>query len=109
MNQTHFWVTAATGGSYFNPLPKLGEGGREKQGGKEEAERETTALGNCLCFNSLRPWREMSRSTDAGREEAPAAPEVCSKGTSFLERKCVSLCRGRQTGDFEHRSQTGSC
>lgn len=27
MNQTRFWVTAATGGSYFNPLPKLeGEG-----------------------------------------------------------------------------------
>lgn len=27
MNQTRFWVTAATGGSCFNPLPKLeGEG-----------------------------------------------------------------------------------
>lgn len=40
LNQTHFWVTAATGGSYFNPLPKLEAGlGREAAATKEKRER----------------------------------------------------------------------
>lgn len=39
MNKTRFWVTAATGGSCFNPLPKLAGEGRgeiiimERRGG----------------------------------------------------------------------------
>lgn len=37
MNQTRFWVTAATGGSCFNPLPKReGEGGGAGPGQRQQ-------------------------------------------------------------------------
>lgn len=93
MNQTHFWVTAATGGSYFNPLPKLEGGEREKQGGEEEEEaaarkaRETPLHLETVCFNSLQPSLKMSCSISTGRKEAPSVPEGCVEGPAFLHRR----------------------